>query len=60
MVRRILSGFDGDGNIDMTRSEADILFDIDDGTRHYLNNTSWSGLFETGSATTPLRAASRI
>lgn len=45
MVRRILYAFGGDGNIAVTRSEAEVLFDINDGTRHHLNHPSWSDLF---------------
>ncbi|MGV3635972.1 MAG: hypothetical protein ACO1NY_16610 [Pseudorhodoplanes sp.] len=50
MVRRILYAFGGDGNIAVTRSEADVLFDINDGTQHHLNHPSWSDLFVKASA----------
>lgn len=45
MVRRILYAFGGDGNIAITRAEAEVLFDINDGTQHHLNHPSWSDLF---------------
>jgi hypothetical protein len=45
LVRRILYAFGGDGNIAVTQPEAEILFDINDGTHHPLNHPSWSDLF---------------
>lgn len=45
MVRRILYAFGGDENIAVTRAEAEVLFDINDGTQHHLNHPSWSDLF---------------
>ncbi|MFZ5693730.1 MAG: hypothetical protein ACOY5F_21050 [Pseudomonadota bacterium] len=45
LVRRILYAFGGDGNIAITRAEAEVLFDINDGTQHHLNHPSWSDLF---------------
>lgn len=45
LVRRILYAFGGDGNIAVTQPEAEILFDINDGTQHHLNHPSWSDLF---------------
>lgn len=45
LVRRILYAFGGDGNIAITRPEAEILFDINDATDHPLNDPSWSDLF---------------
>ena len=45
LVRRILYAFGGEGNIAITRAEAEILFDINDETDHSLNDPSWSDLF---------------
>jgi hypothetical protein len=45
LVRRILYAFGGDGNIAVTKPEAEILFDINDATHHPLNHPSWSDLF---------------
>lgn len=45
LVRRILYAFGGDGNIAVTRPEAEVLFDINDATHHPLNHPSWSDLF---------------
>lgn len=45
LVRRILYAFGGDGNIAVTRPEAEILFDINDATDHTLNHPSWADLF---------------
>jgi hypothetical protein len=45
LVRRILYAFGGDGNIAVTRPEAEILFDINDETEHSLNDPSWSDLY---------------
>jgi hypothetical protein len=50
MVRRILYAFGGDGNIAVTRSETEVLFDINDGTQHHLNHASWSDLFVKATA----------
>lgn len=45
LVRRILYAFGGDGNIAVTKPEAEILFDINDATDHRLNHPSWSDLY---------------
>ena len=50
LVRRILYAFGGDGNIAITRPEAEILFDINDETDHPLNDPSWSDLFVKATA----------
>jgi hypothetical protein len=44
-VRRILYAFGGDGNIAITRQEAEILFDINDATSEADNHPAWSDLF---------------
>jgi hypothetical protein len=45
LMRRILYAFGGDGNIAITRAEAEILFDINDATAHAANDPAWSELF---------------
>jgi hypothetical protein len=45
LLRRILYSFGGDGNIAVTRPEAEILFDIDEATAGADNHPSWSDLF---------------
>lgn len=50
MVRRILYAFGGDGNIAVTRTETEVLFDINEATQQHLNHPSWSDLFVKASA----------
>jgi hypothetical protein len=45
LLRRILYAFGGDGNIAVTRQEAELLFDINDATLEVHNDPSWSDLF---------------
>jgi hypothetical protein len=45
LVRRILYAFGGDGNIAITRQEAEILFDLNDATAEARNHPAWSDLF---------------
>lgn len=45
LLRRILHAFGGDGNIAVTRAEADMLFRINDGTCEEMNHPSWNELF---------------
>jgi hypothetical protein len=45
LLRRILHAFGGDGNIAITRAEAEILFRINDGTCEEMNHPSWNELF---------------
>ena len=45
LLRRVLYAFGGDGNIAITRAEAEILFRINDSTREELNHPSWNELF---------------
>jgi hypothetical protein len=45
LVRRILFAFGGDGNIAITRQEAEVLFDINDSTDDSKNDPAWSDLF---------------
>lgn len=45
LLRRILYAFGGDGNIAVTRPEAEALFRINDGVSEDLSDPSWSELF---------------
>lgn len=45
LLRRMLYAFGGDGNIAITRTEADLLFDINDATMGADNHPSWPDLF---------------
>ncbi|MFL9826839.1 hypothetical protein [Rhodoplanes sp. SY1] len=45
LLRRILYAFGGDGNIAITRREAELLFDINDATAEAENHPAWSDLF---------------
>jgi hypothetical protein len=45
MLKRILYAFGGDGNIAVTRAEAEVLFDIDAATDGAANAESWPDLF---------------
>jgi len=45
LVRRILYAFGGDGNVAITRQEAEILFDINDATAEAANHPAWSDLY---------------
>lgn len=45
LLRRILFAFGGDGNIAITKQEAEILFDINDATSEVDNHPAWSDLF---------------
>jgi hypothetical protein len=45
LMRRILYAFGGDGNVAITRAEAEILFDINDATAGADNDPSWPDLF---------------
>jgi hypothetical protein len=45
LVRRILYAFGGDGNIAITKQEAEVLFDINDSTSQAKNHPAWSDLY---------------
>ncbi|HEX2255830.1 MAG TPA: hypothetical protein VHG92_03850 [Afifellaceae bacterium] len=45
LMRRILYAFGGDGNIAITRPEAEVLFDINDATAAAENDPAWTDLF---------------
>ena len=45
LLRRVLYAAGGDGNVAITRSEAEVLFDINDACRGADNDPSWTDLF---------------
>jgi hypothetical protein len=45
LIRRILYAFGSEGNVAVTRPEAEILFDINDATADAENDPAWSDLF---------------
>ena len=45
LVRRMLYAFGSDGNIAVTKQEAEVLFDINDATSELDNHPAWSDLF---------------
>ena len=45
LIRRILFAFGGDGNIAISKAEAEILFDLNEGTSEMENHPSWTDLF---------------
>ncbi len=45
ILRRILYAFGGDGHMAITRAEAEVLFELNDGTDEHKNHVSWSDLF---------------
>lgn len=45
LMRRILYAFGGDGNVAITRPEAEVLFDLNDATAGAPNDPSWDELF---------------
>jgi len=50
ILRRILYASGGDGNIAVTRTEAELLFDINDATRDADNDPDWADLFVKATA----------
>lgn len=45
MLRRVLYAFGGDGQLMVTRAEAEVLFDLNDRTVEAANDPAWSDLF---------------
>jgi hypothetical protein len=45
LLRRIIYSYGGDGNVAVTRPEAEILFDIDEATADADNHPAWGDLF---------------
>lgn len=48
LIRRYLFASGGDGNVAVTRREAELLFDINDATENAANNPAWTELFVQG------------
>lgn len=48
ILRRYLFAAGGDGNVAVTRREAELLFDINDATENARNNPAWTELFVQG------------
>ena len=48
LLRRYLFAAGGDGNVAVTRREAELLFDINDATENARNNPAWTELFVQG------------
>ena len=48
LLRRYLFAAGGDGNVAVTRAEAELLFDINDAVQNAGNNPAWTELFVTG------------
>ncbi|WDI33023.1 hypothetical protein PUV54_07410 [Hyphococcus flavus] len=48
LLRRYLFAAGGDGNVAITRREAELLFDINDATENARNNPAWTELFVQG------------
>lgn len=48
LIKRWLFAAGGDGNVAVTRREAELLFDINDAVEHAANNPAWTELFVQG------------
>ena len=57
LIRRVLYAFGGDGNIAVTRAEAEVLFDINDVTAEADNDPAWADLFVKALANTLMAAS---
>ncbi len=57
VLRRILYAFAGDGNIAITRREAEALFDINDATASAENSPAWDELFVKAIANSVMAAS---
>lgn len=57
LIRRVLYAFGGDGNIAVTRAEAEVLFDINDATAEADNDPAWADLFVKALANTLMAAS---
>jgi hypothetical protein len=58
LVRRILYAFGGEGNVAISRAEAEVLFDINDATATAENDPEWSDLFVKAIANFMMAASS--
>ena len=45
LLRKVLYAFGGDGNVAISRAEAEVLFDLNDATSEADNHPAWSDLF---------------
>ena len=57
LLRRILYSFGGEGNIAVTRPEAEVLFDIDAATADADNHPAWTDLFVKAIASAAMAAS---
>ncbi|MDX2306760.1 MAG: hypothetical protein NW216_00815 [Hyphomicrobium sp.] len=57
LIRRILYAFGGDGNIAVTRAEAEVLFDIEDAVADNHPTPAWTDLFSKAVANVILGAS---
>jgi hypothetical protein len=57
LLRRILYAFGGDGNVAVTRDEADVLFDIDELVGSAAPNAGWTDLFAKAVANVMMAAS---
>lgn len=57
LIRRVLYAFGGEGNIAVTRAEAEVLFDINDATAEADNDPAWADLFVKALANTLMAAS---
>lgn len=58
LIRRILFAFGGEGNMAVTRAEAEVLFDINDATAGAENDPAWNDLFVKSVANFMMAASS--
>lgn len=60
LIRRILYAFGGDGNVGISRTEAEVLFDIADRTASAPNHPAWNDLFVKAVASSILCASGYV
>ncbi|MEE9359757.1 MAG: hypothetical protein V3U85_04665 [Hyphomicrobium sp.] len=60
LVRRMLYAFGGDGNVAVTRAEAEVLFDINDATADAEPNPAWTDLFVKAVANVVMAASGQM
>lgn len=57
LIRRVIFAYGGDGNIAVTRAEAEILFEINDATAEATDNPAWTELFVKAISSTVMAAS---
>jgi hypothetical protein len=57
LIRRVLYAFGGDGNVAITRAEAEVLFDIEDATAEGSQAPEWQDLFVKAIASVVMAAS---